>query len=116
MSTEMLEQLAEFDTLATGLAHEVRNRLNTIRFSLFNLQDGLARPQPAHRGNGATATPAQDIADEVNRLEGVMRGFLCLARPEPPHIEPVHVGALLDSVVRLAEGPCRSQNVELSRD
>jgi len=116
MSTEMLERLAEFGSLATGLAHEVRNQLTTIRFNLLTIQDALARPQPAPRVNGAVATLVQDIADEVSRMEVVMREFLRLARPEPPHIEPVRVGPLLDSVVRVAEGPCRSQNVELSRD
>jgi signal transduction histidine kinase len=111
---ETRERLAEFALLATGLAHEIRNRLNTIRFNVLNLQDGLARPKAAGAPNGALAPLVQGIGDEVGRLEGTLREFLCLARPEPSHLEAVQVGELLHRVARLAEGPCRSQNVELS--
>jgi PAS domain S-box-containing protein len=107
------EQLAELGVLASGLAHEVRNPLNTIRFNLLNVQD-LVAPAPAGSpAAGEVAPILRDIAEEVDRLEGIVRDFLRLARPEPSQIERIHPGELLESVVRLVEGPCRSQNVEL---
>jgi PAS domain S-box-containing protein len=107
------ERLAELGVLASGLAHEIRNPLNTIRFNLLNVQDGIAQPQtdPAE-----VAAMVKDIADEVDRLEEIMRDFLRLARPDPAQLEAVDVRNLLERVARLVDGPCRAQNVELSWD
>lgn len=105
------ERLAELGILASGLAHEIRNPLNSIRFNLLNVQDGIARPQT---DPGEVAAMVQDIADEVDRLEGIMRDFLHLARPDPARVEAVEVRELLESVARLVEGPCRAQNVEFA--
>lgn len=107
------ERLAELGVLASGLAHEIRNPLNSIRFNLLNVQDGIAQPQTE---SGDVAALIKDIADEVDRLEGIMRDFLRLARPDPARMEIVEVHGLLASVARLVEGPCRAQNVELSWD
>lgn len=107
------ERLAELGVLASGLAHEIRNPLNSIRFNLLNVQDGIAQPQtdPAD-----VAAMVKDIADEVDRLEGIMRDFLHLARPDPALVEPIEVRELLESVARLVDGPCRAQNVEFALD
>jgi PAS domain S-box-containing protein len=107
------EQLAELGIMASGLAHEVRNPLNTIRFNLLNVQD-LVASAPAGGSTAAEVVPVlRDIAAEVDRLEGTVRDFLRLARPEPCQIEPVDPTELLEGVVRLVERPCRSQNVQL---
>ena len=105
------ERLAELGVLASGLAHEIRNPLNSIRFNLLNVQDGVAQPQtdPAD-----VAAMIKDIADEVDRLEGIMRDFLHLARPDPAQVEEVDVRELLESVARLVDGPCRAQKVEFA--
>jgi signal transduction histidine kinase len=106
----------ELGILATGLAHEIRNRLNTIRFNLFGIQNDPAGPERAKGVKGETAALVQGIDDEVDRLEGILREFLHLARPEPPQIEPVNLGELLESVVRLMSEPSRSPDIELSWD
>jgi PAS domain S-box-containing protein len=105
------ERLAELGVLASGLAHEIRNPLNTIRFNLLNVQDGIAQPQTDH---AEVAAMVKDIADEVDRLEGTMRDFLRLARPDPAQVEAVDVRELVESVARLVEGPSRAQNIEFS--
>ncbi|HXG12059.1 MAG TPA: ATP-binding protein [Gemmataceae bacterium] len=120
------EQLAELGILASGLAHEIRNPLNSIRFNLLNVQDLVvpaaplaSSPLPSGESGrneeaaGEVGAILRDIAAEVDRLEGIVRDFLRLARPEPSQIERIDPGELLESVVRLVEGPCRSQNIEL---
>jgi PAS domain S-box-containing protein len=105
------ERLAELGVLASGLAHEIRNPLNSIRFNLLNVQDSIAQ---AKTDPGEVVVTVKDIADEVNRLEGIMREFLHLARPDPPHVEAVEIRELLESIARLVDGPCRAQNVEFT--
>ena len=107
------ERLAELGVLASGLAHEIRNPLNSIRFNLVNLQDSITQAQT---DPGDMTALVKDIADEVDRLEGIMRDFLHLARPDPAHIEAVEVRALVESIARLVEGPCRAQRVDFTWD
>jgi signal transduction histidine kinase len=119
----------DLGVLASGLAHEIRNRLTTIRFNVYIIRNAPSQPkngvshssvspaagQTSDRGtNEGIATPVQHIVDEVERLEGVLREFLLLARPESPQIELVQMGNLLKSVMRMVDGPCRSQKIELS--
>lgn len=103
------ERMAELGILASGLAHEIRNPLNSIRFNLQNVQDSISqlKTDPAE-----VAPMVKDIADEVDRLEGIMRDFLRLARPDPAQVEAVEVRELLETIARLVDGPCRAQNVE----
>lgn len=107
------ERLAELGVLASGLAHEIRNPLNSIRFNLQNVQDGLTQLQA---DSGELVATLKDIADEVDRLEEIMRAFLHLARPDPAQVRPVEVCDLLESIARLVEGPCRAQHIELAWD
>lgn len=195
-----VERLAELGMLAGGLAHEIRNPLNTIRFNLLNIQHLLTAPdmppagdrtvsasdpafsaaakepspagvgeagqsgvpsplapsragQAGHaaaQGSPGTAVPAavagigvatsgphaagvqeasagssranlsaelaqmlRDIADEVDRLEGIVRDFLHMARPDPAEISQVDLVALVDSVARLVEPSLAAHRIAL---
>jgi PAS domain S-box-containing protein len=110
------ERLAELGVLASGLAHEIRNPLNTIRFNLLNVQDALARPNSTEAVRQEISELMRDIAGEVDRLESRVRDFLRLARPEPARLETVELHDLVESVVRLVEGPCQAQHITLSWD
>src|SRR5439155_18184582 len=116
MTAETLAHSEEFAILASGLSHQVRNRLNTLRFNLLNVQDAVAKVAAAHGASGELATLVHDIGDEVDGLEGIMREFLRLVCRDPPQVEHVRVGNLLESVAQVLEGPCRSQNIQLSWD
>ena len=77
---EMREALRARDErlqmMLAGIAHEVRNPLNTIRFNLLNVQDLVAPPTPAGPAAGEVGPILRDIAEEVDRLEGIVRDFL----------------------------------------
>jgi signal transduction histidine kinase len=67
------ERLAAAGALAAGLAHEVRSPLNAIVLAAQRIERNPAE---------ADCTEfARTIRSEVNRLEGVLRQFLELARP-----------------------------------
>ena len=76
------ERLAAVGTMAAGLAHEVRNPLNSASLQLTLLERRL------ERGDGpATTLPiARIIKGEIDRLERLVREFLAFARPHP--LEP----------------------------
>lgn len=86
------EQLASLATLASGIAHEIRNPLTAMKARLFALGEFVEADSPAAR-------QAQVIGGEVNRLEKLVREFLDFARPTPPSKRSVGVASFLIDVV-----------------
>jgi signal transduction histidine kinase len=72
------EKMAVLGTFASGLAHEVRNPLNSIGLQLTVLERRIARgaPQLAEQ----TSAVALTIRDEVRRLDRLVSDFLLFAR------------------------------------
>ena len=91
------ERLAAVGTMAAGLAHEVRNPLNSASLQLTLLQRRLERgDDPA-----ATLPIAGIIKSEIDRLDRLVREFLAFARPHPLETKPVDVSGLLAGVAGL---------------
>jgi two-component system, NtrC family, sensor histidine kinase HydH len=116
MIPQTLQARDEPGVLATGLVHEIRNRLNTIRFSLSGMDGGLDRMRAGSGAGSALKSLIHDIADELSLIERIMREFLQIASPEPPQVQPVDVADSLASVVRSVEDACLDQDVRLSWD
>lgn len=91
------ERLAAVGTMAAGLAHEVRNPLNSASLQLTVLERRL------ERGEGADSIKpiAQVIKSEIDRLDRLVHDFLAFAKPSPLSPRPVDVPALLNAVVDL---------------
>ena len=81
------EALSRLGEVAAGVAHEVRNALNTLSMRLRLLGQDV----PAIRENPQFAAVAQEAAN----LEQVVNDLLFLARPLPPDREPLVVAQAL---------------------
>jgi len=71
------ERLAALGNLAAGVAHDVRNPLNTIGLSLAHIRDAYAPLDESDR-RGFERT-LDDVHGELARLEELVRNFLALA-------------------------------------
>ena len=91
------ERLAAVGTLAAGLAHEVRNPLNSASLQLAVLERRL------EKGDGADRVMpiARVIKGEIDRLDRLVRDFLAFAKPTPLVPRPVDMAALLGAVALL---------------
>jgi two-component system nitrogen regulation sensor histidine kinase GlnL len=89
------EQALDFETLAAGLAHEIRNPLAGLQGSAELL---------AREAEEGTREYAQVIAREAKRVDGLVRELLDLARPARIQLGPVNIHDVLRDVIVLARG------------
>jgi nitrogen fixation/metabolism regulation signal transduction histidine kinase len=79
------ERLAAVGTLAAGLAHEVRNPLNSATLQLQVLRRRIDRGST----DPAQLLPIVEIVhDEIRRLDRLVSDFLSFAQPRPLRLEP----------------------------
>jgi two-component system nitrogen regulation sensor histidine kinase GlnL len=89
------ERALDFEALAAGLAHEIKNPLAGLQGSAELL---------AREAEGSAREYAQVIAREARRVDGLVRELLDLARPAALQTEPVDVHDVLGDVAVLARG------------
>jgi signal transduction histidine kinase len=89
---EDAERMAYVGTLASGLAHEIRNPLNSLNLNMQLLEEELT---PA-RGAGGARRLLGLTRSEIGRLERLVTDFLSFARPRPPELEVVPALRLLE--------------------
>ena len=97
LRTLRAERLAAVGTLAAGLAHEVRNPLNSASLQLAVLERRLERGETGDKAIAVTRV----IKGEIDRLDRLVKDFLAFAKPAPLDRRPVDVSALLGAVVEL---------------
>ncbi len=92
-----LQHLASLGQLTAGVAHEIRNPLNTISTAAETLLRKKLAPEDADELKNY-------ILEEVNRLNNILSDFLNLSRLKPPSIADVEIQALIDQVLMTLEG------------
>lgn len=89
------ERILDFEALAAGLAHEIKNPLAGLQGSAELL---------AREAEGPAREYAQVIAREAKRVDGLVRELLDLARPAALLTSAVNLHDVLGDVLVLARG------------
>ncbi|HTN52049.1 MAG TPA: ATP-binding protein [Anaeromyxobacter sp.] len=89
------ERALDFEALAAGLAHEIKNPLAGLQGSAELL---------AREAEGSAREYAQVIAREARRVDGLVRELLDLARPAALQSAPVNIHDVIGDVLVLARG------------
>ncbi len=106
------ERLAAVGTLAAGLAHEVRNPLNSATLQLQMLERKVAKGNidpEAIRGT------VQIVRDEIERLEHLVKDFLAFAKPQVLEPQPGDLNRVVEAVLNLVAVEARRAHVEVRR-
>jgi signal transduction histidine kinase len=93
---ELSERMSSLARITQGVAHEVKNPLNSMRLWLETLKETL----PEGRGESAQAVRVLD--KEIDRLDHVVKRFLDFTRPVEMHVEDISLAEVLSSVMELA--------------
>lgn len=105
------EKMAVVGTFASGLAHEVRNPLNSMSLQLVILERRLASLGEQGEMSRVTAI----IREEIDRLNRLVDDFLMFSRTNRIHFQPASLDAVVDDVMHLLRPEARSQGVTLRR-
>lgn len=103
------ERMAYIGTLASGLAHEIRNPLNSLNLNMQLLQEEMGDCAPTPSGPRLLSI----TRSEISRLERLVTDFLSYARPRPLELEEVPVAELLEEARTLALADARRYRARL---
>lgn len=104
------QRLAELGSVAAGLAHEIRNPLNSLNLNFQLLEEELSE-------RGVALPRARLLAltrSEIARLDRLVGDFLAYARPAPLEAGEVDPGALLADVRELLAAELAAEQVEVA--
>jgi PAS domain S-box-containing protein len=107
---QVSERLAAVGRITAGVAHEVKNPLNSMRLWLENLKESLP---PETDGSAQQAVHVLDT--EIDRLDAVVKRFLDFSRPMEVRLEPTQLSELLIEVLEIAQPQMEKANVEVAQ-
>ena len=94
---ETSERLSALTRITAGVAHEVKNPLNSMRLWLENLKENLPP------GNDVSTQAVRVLDSEIDRLDRVVKRFLDFTKPVEMRVEEVSLAPLLKLIVEVAQ-------------
>ena len=101
---DLTNRLAAVQRLTSGVAHEIKNPLNSITLLLEVLK--LKTPE--------TEAELETISQEVRRLDRVVRTFLEFSRPVELNRQPLDASELLSDIGRFLQPDADRRNIKMT--
>ncbi len=105
------KRIAALQQFAAGVAHEIRNPLNTIGMTAQHLQDLFSR----NNIKPSDVEEARNLLDivniEIERLQRISEQFVTLNRPKTLDLKPTDLNALIEQVI--AEFQLMTENAKV---
>ncbi len=100
------DQLRVAATLASGIAHEIKNPVTSIKtFTNF-----LAE---RHQDKTFVEKFRTVVGEELNRIEGLTKDLLDFAKPHPPKFERIDIHVVLRRVIGLVDHGFQAEKIRL---
>lgn len=103
------EKLAALGKLSAGLAHELRNPLNTISMLMYAMGQDL----PAQ---GSCTADLRIVQGELRRMSLLIEQFLEFARPRPPHFQRERLDEIMEETLLLIGPEARTRGVTIHKE
>ena len=104
---QVSERLANLGRITAGVAHEVKNPLNSMRIWLENLKASLPDV------DGLPLQAVRVLDSEIDRLDSVVKRFLDFTRPPEMHQEESSLKEILEEVLAVERPELDKANIKL---
>lgn len=104
-------RLEHLGQLASGLAHEIKNPLSTMKLNLQLLQEDWRDAQTDR--DRRTARKVNILMDEIKRLETILEDFLAFARGNELELELADIRVLIGEVADFIEPELKAARITL---
>jgi two-component system sensor histidine kinase HydH len=92
------DKLAALGTLASGVAHEVKNPLYAVNLNLHLLTTEL---ESSHPSQAEIKSYLDILRSEIQRIHRIVENFLRFSRPSLPEVKPLDLNALIERILSL---------------
>src|ERR1700693_1937296 len=104
---QVSERLANLGRITAGVAHEVKNSLNSMRIWLENLKASLPDV------DGLPLQAVRVLDSEIDRLDSVVKRFLDFTRPPEMHQEELNLHEILEEVLAVERPEFSKANIKI---
>jgi len=104
---QVSERLANLGRITAGVAHEVKNPLNSMRIWLENLKASLPDV------DGLPLQAVRVLDSEIDRLDSVVKRFLDFTRPPEMHQEELNLREILEEVLAVERPEFSKANIKI---
>lgn len=105
-----LDRLASMGAIAAGVAHEIKNPLNSLLINMHLLKEEVLKSQPE------VQRLLEVVEMETERLSSTVIEFLDYSKLPKPCLVPSHPHRVLDSVLEVIEFQGMSMGVSITRE
>jgi two-component system sensor histidine kinase HydH len=102
------DRLAALGQLSSGIAHEIRNPLGSIKGSIEILESEIPPDSKKYEF-------VKIIKEEIVRLNAIVESFLKFARPPKPSLQPTSINELIDSILILINKRAREHKIAIRK-
>jgi signal transduction histidine kinase len=103
------EKLAALGKLSAGLAHELRNPLNTVSMLIYAMAQEMADGEPL-------VDDLRIVQGELQRMSLLIEQFLEFARPRPPRFQRERLEEIMEETLLLIGPEARTRGVMIYKE
>jgi len=112
------ESIRSMATLTAGIAHEIKNPLNSITIHAQLMAQTAEKAAASHDDPlmERLQRSSQVVIEEIQRLNRIVDQFIKAVRPTRPDLRTTEINALVESLAELVGPECQERQISLELD
>jgi len=114
IQAQQSNRMAYIGALASGLAHEIRNPLNSVQLNTEMIEEDIKKI--SHKSQGDILENLQDIRAVVGQLDNLASELLRFAKPPALKLQPININIIIEEVLHFVDAECTKNSVKIKRN